>query len=55
MVLGESMLLVFAGIIIGVAAAVATTRLISSMLLGLTANDPVTILLGGFFVRDENN
>ncbi|HSB11474.1 MAG TPA: ABC transporter permease [Blastocatellia bacterium] len=46
MVLRETMLLVIVGVAIGVGAAIATTRLIESMLFGLTPNDPVSILLG---------
>jgi ABC-type antimicrobial peptide transport system permease subunit len=42
----ETMLLVFTGIIIGVGAAIATTRWVESMLFGLNANDPFTIVLG---------
>jgi len=45
MVLGESLLLVLIGSLIGLAAAFATTRLISGMLFGLTPNDPVSLAL----------
>jgi len=43
MVMREAMLVVTVGVVIGLAAAVATTRLIASMLFGLAPNDPVTI------------
>jgi predicted permease len=46
MVLRESLLLVVAGIVIGVPATLAATRLISSMLFGINAADPVTIAGG---------
>jgi ABC-type antimicrobial peptide transport system permease subunit len=39
------LLLVAAGACIGLAAATATTRLVSTLLFGLTPNDPVTIAL----------
>jgi ABC-type antimicrobial peptide transport system permease subunit len=45
MVLGESLLLVVIGSLIGLAAAFATTRLISGMLFNLTPNDPLTLAL----------
>ena len=49
MLLRESMLLVVAGLVIGLAAAVATTKMIESLLFdllfGLTATDPLTIAL----------
>jgi ABC-type antimicrobial peptide transport system permease subunit len=45
LVLRETLLLVFTGSIIGMGAAFATTRLIESMLYGLTPNDPVIISL----------
>src|SRR5262245_38844914 len=43
MVLGESLSLVLIGSAIGLAAALATTRLIARMLFGLTPTDPLTI------------
>jgi ABC-type antimicrobial peptide transport system permease subunit len=43
MVLRESAVLVVAGIAIGLAATLAATRLISSMLFGIGAGDPLTI------------
>jgi predicted permease len=46
MVLRESLLLVVAGIVIGVPATLAATRLISSMLFGINAADPLTIAGG---------
>jgi len=45
MVLRESLLLVVIGSVIGLAAAFATTRLISGMLFGLTPNDPLSLAL----------
>jgi predicted permease len=45
MVLRETTLLVLVGIAIGVPVALATTRLLSSLLFGLTPSDPITILL----------
>jgi ABC-type antimicrobial peptide transport system permease subunit len=45
LVMKESMLLVLIGVIIGLAAAVATGRLITTMLFGLSPADPRTILL----------
>lgn len=45
MVLGESLLLVLIGSVIGLAAAFATTRLISGMLFGLTPTDPLSLAL----------
>ena len=43
MVLKESLLLVVAGIAIGVPAALAAARLISGLLFGVSATDPATI------------
>ncbi len=45
MVLRETMRLVVIGLVIGLAAAFATTRLIESLLFGLPAIDPLTIAL----------
>jgi predicted permease len=45
MVMGESLLLVLIGLAIGLAGALATTRLIAGMLFGLTPADPMTIAL----------
>jgi len=47
LVLRETMLMVIIGVIIGLGAALATTRLIASLLYGLTPNDPLTIALAG--------
>ena len=49
-VLAESGWLLLVGIVIGVPAAIAATRLISSRLVGIGSNDPVTILLAAFFL-----
>lgn len=43
MVLGETMKLVLAGVVIGVPAALAASRLLSSILFGLKATDPVSL------------
>ena len=45
MVLWETALLLLVGVAIGVPVALAATRLLSSLLFGLTPGDPVTILL----------
>jgi predicted permease len=45
MVMGESLLLVLLGMAIGLAGALATTRLIAGMLFELTPNDPLTLAL----------
>lgn len=45
LVMGESMRLVVLGIGIGLATALALTRLISNWLFGLTPNDPATLAL----------
>jgi predicted permease len=45
LVLRETMLLVGAGVVIGLGAAFAATRLVASLLFGLEANDPLTIAL----------
>ena len=42
MILRESLALVCAGLVIGIAAAAAATRLVSSMLFGLSVTDPIT-------------
>ena len=44
MVLREALVLVILGIIIGMPAALAASRLVAAMLYGLKATDPVTIL-----------
>jgi len=43
MVLKETLLPVITGVVIGLAAAFATTRFVSSLLFGLTPNDPLTV------------
>ena len=43
MVMRETLRLVLVGVLIGVPAALAATRLISSLLYGLTPNDPITL------------
>ncbi|MGH9843762.1 MAG: ADOP family duplicated permease [Blastocatellia bacterium] len=45
LVLRETMLLVGSGVIIGLGAAFAATRLVASLLFGLSPNDPLTITL----------
>lgn len=50
MVMREAMLVVVIGIVIGVGAAVATTRLIASMLFGLAPNDPLTIAVAALMM-----
>jgi predicted permease len=50
LVLRETMLMVVIGVIIGLGAALASTRLITNLLYGLTPNDPLTIALAGFLL-----
>jgi ABC-type antimicrobial peptide transport system permease subunit len=50
MVLKETMLLVAVGVTIGLGAALATTRLISSLLFGLTPTDPLTIVVAALLM-----
>jgi ABC-type antimicrobial peptide transport system permease subunit len=45
MVIGETLALTVIGMVIGLGAAVATTRLISSQLFGVSANDPVSVAI----------
>ncbi|HYV03708.1 MAG TPA: FtsX-like permease family protein, partial [Blastocatellia bacterium] len=47
MVMRETMVVVFIGVAIGLGAALAGTRFIASMLFGLMATDPVTIIAAG--------
>src|SRR6266511_3810460 len=44
LIMRETMLLVLPGVMLGLGAAVTTTRLISSLLFGLSATDPVTLI-----------
>jgi predicted permease len=48
--LRQTMLLVAIGVVIGLSAALATTRLITSLLYGLNPNDPLTITLAGLLL-----
>jgi predicted permease len=50
LVMRETMLLVAIGIVIGIGAAIAFTRLISSLLFGLTPTDPLTIALASLLM-----
>jgi predicted permease len=50
MVMRETMLLVVIGVIIGLGAALASARSITSLLYGLTPNDPLTIALTGLLL-----
>jgi ABC-type antimicrobial peptide transport system permease subunit len=50
LVLQETLLLVLIGLVVGFGTALATTRLISSMLFGLTPNDPITIMLAAWLL-----
>lgn len=50
MVLRETIFLVAIGSVIGLSAAVATTRLIGSLLFGLTPTDPTTMALGALMM-----
>jgi ABC-type antimicrobial peptide transport system permease subunit len=50
LVLKETFSLIIIGVTIGLCAALGTTRLISSMLFGLTATDPVTIAVAIFLL-----
>jgi putative ABC transport system permease protein len=43
LVLGHGLKLVFAGIVLGLAAALASARVIASLLFGVSATDPVTL------------
>jgi ABC-type antimicrobial peptide transport system permease subunit len=50
LVMRQTMLLVIIGVVIGLGAALASTRLIASLLYGLTPNDPLTIALAGLLL-----
>ncbi|HLY63780.1 MAG TPA: ABC transporter permease [Terriglobia bacterium] len=50
MVMRETALLIFLGVAIGIAGALATTRMISSFLFGLEPTDPLTILAATFLM-----
>jgi predicted permease len=50
LVMKESLVVVLAGIAIGLPAALASTQVITSMLFGLSATDPVTILISVLFL-----
>jgi predicted permease len=50
LVLRETMLMVVIGVIIGLGAALAFTRLLTRLLYGLTPNDPLTIALAGMLL-----
>ncbi|MEJ7710125.1 MAG: FtsX-like permease family protein [Pyrinomonadaceae bacterium] len=43
LVIGQGLLLIVAGLIIGIGAALALTRLMSSLLFGVSATDPITL------------
>jgi ABC-type antimicrobial peptide transport system permease subunit len=47
LVMRQTMLLVGIGVVIGIIAVVGATRLIASLLYGVTPNDPITIALAG--------
>src|SRR5215831_5111954 len=50
LVLRQTMLMAVIGVIVGLSAALATTRLITSLLYGLTPNDPLTIGLASLLL-----
>ena len=50
MVLGEVGRMVIAGVVLGIGAALAVTRLVSSLLFGVTPSDPVTLLLSALLL-----
>ena len=50
LILQETMLLVLPGVALGLGAAVTTTRLISSLLFGLAATDPVTLIVAALLL-----
>jgi putative ABC transport system permease protein len=45
MVMKETVLLVAVGVTVGLTAALASTRMVSTLLFGLTPNDPLTIIV----------
>jgi ABC-type antimicrobial peptide transport system permease subunit len=45
LILGQGLKLITIGVIVGLAAAVALTRLLSSLLFGVSATDPVTFIV----------
>jgi predicted permease len=50
LVMRQSMLLAIIGVVIGISAALGATRLIASLLYGVTPNDPITIALAGLLL-----
>jgi ABC-type antimicrobial peptide transport system permease subunit len=50
LVLRETLLLVVIGVVIGLGAALGATRLIATLLYGLTPNDPLTIALASLLL-----
>ncbi len=50
LVMKEILVIVFTGVAIGLPAAIASTQVITSMLFGLSATDPVTILIAVLFL-----
>lgn len=50
MVVGQGMALTVAGMVVGTAAALATTRLVASMLFRVDAADPASFVLAGLFL-----
>ena len=50
LVVGEGLRLAFVGVVIGILGALALTRLMSSMLYGIRATDPITFVIVAFAV-----
>jgi predicted permease len=50
MVLGETLSLVVVGLLVGVATALAATKLIESLLFGVTASDPLTLVMAAILL-----
>jgi putative ABC transport system permease protein len=48
--LGKGIALIFFGLLVGLATSVAVTRLISSLLLGVTPTDPLTFIIAPAFL-----